>query len=118
MSARLRFFFTLPMLRVLFCYFLFCFFVFSLSVHHIFFCFDTRIAANQATLVECDALCDAVDDAEALLSRGTSLLHKVGDDAPCKGQQQQNIGGRVFLKAAYYCRLCIPRSTPNVVCLV
>lgn len=25
----------------------------------------------------CDALCDAVDDAEVLLSRGTSLLHKV-----------------------------------------
>lgn len=31
----------------------------------------------QATLVACDALCDAVDDAEVLLSRGTSLLHKV-----------------------------------------
>lgn len=36
-----------------------------------------RAAYLQATLVACDALCDAVDDAEVLLSRGTSLLHKV-----------------------------------------
>lgn len=31
----------------------------------------------QGTLLACDALCDAVDEAETLLARGTSLLHKV-----------------------------------------
>ncbi|CAN0011064.1 unnamed protein product [Scytosiphon promiscuus] len=37
---------------------------------------------SQATLVQCDALCDAVDEAETLLSRGTSLLHKLpGEDS-------------------------------------
>ncbi|CAN0495800.1 unnamed protein product [Ectocarpus sp. 12 AP-2014] len=35
---------------------------------------------SQATLVQCDALCDAVDEAEALLSRGTSLLHKLPNE--------------------------------------
>lgn len=38
---------------------------------------STSTAVHQATLVACETLCDAVDEAEVLLSRGTSLLHKV-----------------------------------------